>query len=63
MEASLETLRRQWRAAAERAIDARKAVAKAKSALYLAELQCSNRESEECMARFALGRAREAADE
>jgi hypothetical protein len=63
MKASLETLRRQWRAAADRAIEARKDVSKAKSALYLAELHYTCRESDECMARYALKRAKEAADE
>jgi hypothetical protein len=63
MKASLETLRRQWKAAAERAIEARKDVSKAKSALYLAELHYTCRESDECLARYEMGRAREAADE
>jgi hypothetical protein len=63
VEASLETLRRQWQAAAERAIEARKDVSKAKSALYLAELHYTCRESDECMARYAMKQAREAADE
>jgi hypothetical protein len=63
MKASLETLQRRWRAAADREKEARKDVAKAKSALYLAELYYTCSVSDESLARYAMKRAKEAADE